>query len=74
MSESVLTSGQTPYLTREYDNETINGYKYLLEFDSEDYKVIAKPETCWVTGSKIITVNKGGTVKEEECEKLKEDK
>ena len=74
MYESVLTSGQTPYLTREYDNETINGYKYLLEFDSEDYKVIAKPETCWVTGSKIITVNKGGTVKEEECEKLKEDK
>ena len=67
MSESALVDGNTPYLSKSYDNQVISGYRYLLELNDNSYKVVAKPETCGAPGTKVITAVTGGVMQEEGC-------
>jgi len=67
MSEFALVDGNSPYLSRSYDNQVINGYRYLLELNDNSYMIVAKPESCGTTGTKVITVTTGGAMREEEC-------
>jgi hypothetical protein len=67
MSESALVDGNAPYLSKSYDNQVIQGYRYLLELNTNSYKVVAKPEKCVAKWTKVITAVTGGVVQEEEC-------
>lgn len=67
MSESALVDGDVPYLSKLYDNQIIHGYRYLLELNTDSYKVVAKPEKCVNKWTKVITAVTGGLIKEEEC-------
>jgi len=67
MSEHALVDGNLPYLSKSYDNQVINGYRYLLELNDNSYRVVAKPETCGTTGTKVIAVETGGVMQEKEC-------
>ncbi len=67
VSESVLLDGNSPYLSKSYDNQVINGYRYLLELNSGSYRVVAKPEECVNKWTKIIIAQTGGIINEEAC-------
>lgn len=67
MSESALVDGNAPYLSKSYDNQVIHGYRYLLELNTNSYKVVAKPEKCGTKWTKVITMVTGGVVQEQEC-------
>ena len=71
MSESDLIDERGLYLSKYYGNKPISGYRYLLELDADSYRVVAKPESCKATGTKVITAIEGGVIKEEECESSK---
>ena len=66
ISEFELVNGNAPYLTESYSNQIIHNYRFLLELNSDSYRVVAKPEKCGFRG-KIITAVTGGVVQEEEC-------
>jgi hypothetical protein len=67
ISESVLVNENPQYLLRSYSNGVVLGYKYLLDLDSNLYRIVAKPESCGATGTKILTIKTGGVIQEEEC-------
>lgn len=57
------------YLSEYYDKMTHNGYAYSLNFTKDDYEIIATPETCGATGTKVFTTNKDGSIIEKACER-----
>jgi len=65
--ESALVDGNAPYLSKSYDKQVIHGYRYLLELDTDSYRVVAKPEKCVNKWTKVITAVTGGVIQEEEC-------
>lgn len=67
-AEDDLLSSTPPYLSRPYDGEEIDGYKYSLELDSMHYKISALPIDCGNTGSKIFELNTGGAIIESNCQ------
>ena len=67
ISESPLVEGNIPYLSKSYDNQVISGYKYLLKLNTNSYKVVAKPEACGSSGTKVIVAETGGVIQEEGC-------
>jgi TM2 domain-containing membrane protein YozV/type II secretory pathway pseudopilin PulG len=69
LSESDLTSVQPPYLNRPYSNNTVNGYIFSEIFDSNGYKIVAKPRACEVTGSKFFVIESGGVLSSQACGK-----
>lgn len=54
--------GVVLYVTKPYDNMVINGYRYLLVFNDKSYSVVARSETCGVTGTKVIALETGGVI------------
>ncbi|GEM_PF-3903011 len=66
ISEFELVTGKEPYLSESYANQILHKYRFLLELNSDSYRVVAKPEKCGFRG-KIITAVTGGEVQEEEC-------
>ena len=67
MSEFSLVDENVPYLSKSYDKQVIHGYRYLLELDTDSYRVVAKPEKCVNKWTKVITAVTGGVIQEEEC-------
>ena len=67
MSESALVDGNAPYLSKSFNNQVISGYRYLLDLNTNSYRVAARPESCKATGTKVITAETGGVMQEEEC-------
>ena len=67
ISESDLVAGNTPYLSRYYGNEVISGYRYLLELNTNSYRVVANPESCGTTGTKVIAAETNVAMQEKEC-------
>lgn len=67
MSESDLVNGDAPYLSESYDNQVIHGYRFLLELNTDSYRVVAKPEKCVKRWTKVITAVTGEVVQEDEC-------
>lgn len=64
--DSDLAYANPPYLNQSYDNNTVNGYTYSVRFAPDSYTIIATPETCYATGTKIFTM-KDGEVSEDKC-------
>ncbi|MFA5338052.1 MAG: DUF4190 domain-containing protein [Candidatus Omnitrophota bacterium] len=64
--DSDLAYANPPYLSQSYDNKTVNGYTYSIRFAPDGYTIIAAPETCYVTGTKIFTM-KDGEISENKC-------
>ena len=67
MSEFSLVDENVPYLSKSYDNQVIHGYGYLLELNTDSYRVVAKPEKCVKKWTKVITAVTSGVMQEEEC-------
>jgi len=67
VSEHDLVDATPPYYLKACDNQEINGYKYLLELNTNSYKIVAKPVSCGVSGRKVIVSENGGEIQEEEC-------
>lgn len=61
-----LRYAQPPYLKDSYNNKTHLGYKYSLNFNPNGYEIIAMPETCGVSGIKILMVT-NGEISEKPC-------
>lgn len=66
-SDSDLALANPPYINQSYDGQTIHGYKFSVRFAPNGYTIIATPETCYATGTKIFTM-KDGEISEEKCE------
>ena len=64
--DSDLAYANPPYLSQSYDNKTVNGYTYSVKFAPNSYTIIAAPETCYATGTKIFTM-KDGEISENKC-------
>ncbi|MCX5704180.1 MAG: NINE protein [Candidatus Omnitrophica bacterium] len=72
LNESSLTSAQVFYLHQSYDNKTVSGYTFVQDFLPNGYKIIAKPEKCGVTGSKVFTLETGGVLNSRDCKEESE--
>lgn len=66
LTEEDLVSKQPQYLNRSYNNQTINGYTYSITFKPDNYAINAAPEKCFVTGSKVFTMQ-NGELSESQC-------
>ncbi len=65
--ESDLMSSTPPYLTRSYDREIIQGYKYALDLSSSGYEITAAPKNCHAQGDKIFIARAGQELTETDC-------
>jgi len=61
-----LVESNPPYISRVYNGETIHGYAYSVKFSPDSYTIVATPETCYATGTKIFTM-KDGEISENKC-------
>lgn len=50
-----------------YNNKTINGYNYSLNLHSDSYGIVASPEKCGISGTKVFIVETGGKITEKDC-------
>ncbi len=64
--DSDLAYANPPYISQSYDGKTVNGYIYSVKFNPDSYSIIASPENCYVTGTKVFTM-KDGEITESEC-------
>ncbi len=74
---SVVNNGQYPlseqdlkkanYLPEYYDKSTKFGYVYSLSLNQNDYEIIAAPQTCGTTGTKVFIAQKNGNLSEKNC-------
>lgn len=65
--DSDLLRADPPYLSESYDGKTISGYTYTVRFSPDSYTIIAKPESCSTTGTKVFVMKDGG-LSETKCE------
>ena len=65
--DSDLLRADPPYLSESYNGKIISGYTYSIRFTPDSYTIIANPETCYTTGTKIFTM-KDGELSERKCE------
>lgn len=76
-SYSAANNGQYPvseydlkkanYLPEYYDKSTKFGYVYSLSLNQNDYEIIATPQTCGTTGTKVFIAQKNGNLSERNC-------
>ena len=64
--EQELVNAEPPYLPKSYSGKTIAGYNYSLYLRSGDYRIVAEPEGCGTTGTKIF-VSEAGKIFQKEC-------
>lgn len=69
LSESELIDAHPAYLKQAYNDKTILGYTYSLNFNADTYEIIAKPEQCMSTGTKVF-INRNGKISESRCTEL----
>ncbi len=50
-----------------YNNKTINGYNYSLNLHSDSYQIVASPQECGVSGTKVFIAETGGKISEKDC-------
>lgn len=67
LSENDLKSSPAPHLSRFYNNETLQGYSYSLNFIEHGYRIVATPTACGSTGIKIFRAETGGYLYPEKC-------
>jgi type II secretory pathway pseudopilin PulG len=65
--DSDLAYANPPYINQSYDGQTVNGYTYSVRFTPDSYTIVASPETCYATGTKVFTM-KDGELSERKCE------
>ena len=61
-AESDLTGATPPYLNREYNGNTVQGYDYTLASTSAGYTVSAAPSTPGTTGNNTYRITTGGVL------------
>lgn len=66
--EYELRSSNPPFLSQPYHNQTINGYRYSVITQPDRYEVVAAPEKCLDTGTKIFIMDTGGKLTSKSCE------
>ncbi|MDD5691657.1 MAG: hypothetical protein PHP10_00585 [Candidatus Omnitrophica bacterium] len=64
-SEDDLRKGN--YLSDPYNNAIKKGYSYSLNFDKDNYQIIATPEVCGTTGTKVFIADNNGIISEKDC-------
>ncbi|MBM3247942.1 MAG: prepilin-type N-terminal cleavage/methylation domain-containing protein [Candidatus Omnitrophica bacterium] len=68
LAESDLTDVTPPYLTRNYDGQTIQGYTYAyLDLNGDGYTVMAAATPCGRMGSNNYAVVTGAVLTSESC-------
>ena len=55
------------YLSSPYNNTVKGGYGYSLNFDNNSYQIIARPEVCGATGTKVFIAENSGIISEKDC-------
>jgi len=55
-----LTDANPPYINSNSCEQTISGYHYNCEFNSEGYYITATPEEVGATGTAVQTIETGG--------------
>lgn len=55
------------YLSEYYDKNTKYGYLYSLRLNNNGYEIIANPQTCGTTGTKLFMMSTGGNLSERDC-------
>ena len=57
-----------PYIAETYNNKTINGYQYSVNFSANSYEIIAAPLNCGITGNRIFIIETQGKESEKGCQ------
>ncbi|MFA5145629.1 MAG: hypothetical protein WC723_06490 [Candidatus Omnitrophota bacterium] len=75
---SAVNNGQYPlsetdlkkanYIAEYYDKTTKDGYVYSLDLNKDGYEIVAAPQACDATGTKVFIAEKGGNISEKDCE------
>lgn len=56
------------YISEYYDKNTKYGYSYSIRLDNDGYEIIANPQTCGTTGTKVFVISsRGGDLTEKDC-------
>lgn len=50
-----------------YNNKTVNGYNYSLNLHSDSYGIVASPEKCGISGTRVFIVETGAKITEKDC-------
>ena len=67
ISEDKLLEGSPSYLDQVRNGKTISGYKYMVASDPISFHITAEPETCGVTGTKIMVYDASSGLNERDC-------
>lgn len=65
--EYTLVNTTPPLLSSTYNNKTLNGYTYSLDFTSTGYQLTAMPLQCGVSGSNALIMETKGVLSHKEC-------
>ncbi len=66
-SEYYLTTTNPPYLKETRLGKTVAGYRLSGDFSFEGYTIMAEPETCGTTGTKVYIQRHGRPMEIKEC-------
>lgn len=68
-AEAALLSPNSnpPYLFTSYDGQTVSGYQYAYQLGGANYRVVASPQNCGVTGNKVFTLQQNNVISEAQC-------
>lgn len=56
-----------PYLTKPYNEQILDGYRYSLNLGEDNYRVLASPEKCGFTGNKVFIKDNTSGLTEKDC-------
>ena len=66
--EAQLSSGSGAYLDRSYNEKTVGGYRYYISLHTKGYEILASPEKCHTTGSKVVMFKRGQALTTADCD------
>ncbi len=67
IGESDLTNATPPYLSKSFNNKTLQGYSYSFTLDANSYQILAAPIECGMTGTRVFIGETGGKVSDKDC-------
>ena len=66
-ADLLTPNSNPPYLGTSYDGKTIRGYQYVYQLGGANYRIVATPQNCGVTGKKVFTIQQNNVITEAEC-------
>lgn len=65
--ESLLVNAQPPFISQAFNHRTLHGYIFTETFRPDGYQIIARPQVCNSTGTKIFTLVSGSDLSVTDC-------